>query len=594
MWPHLPLKDRVLKASSKPVCIAHPLDRPSTYRNWSKESLSGALEAVAKGTSVRRAAEEHGIPKSTLWDHVSGRVLPGAHSGPPRYLTTEEEDELEHFLFGSAAIGYPRSRMEVMALVGNKIGKPVSNGWWESFCKRHPMITLRTGAPLSKARAMASDPSCINEYFDILEETLCDNNLIDKPQAVFNMDESGVPLCPQGQKGIHKLGSRNPVIITSGDKTQITIVGCVSAAGYCLPPMVIWDRKTLAPSLTVGEVPGTVYGLSPKGWMDQELFDLWFTTHFLKYAPSSRPLLLIMDGHSSHYCPQTIRFAAEHEVILFTLPPNTTHITQPLDKGCFGPFKTAWKESVHKYMVENPGKVVTRYNFSTLFCEAWMKSMTVKNILSAFKIAGIQPFDRNAVRIPQKPKSPLATASGIKYIPLFTPSKRSQPRQFQAEVASSSSSSASGSTEDIVQMPEFESSSDDDRVIMPPPRAALGLKIPSLSYKTKQHQAKQSSRVLTSRENLEALEEKQKKKEEAMQRKAERKRQHEERKEEKEMKKQQKTKKASGNFTAKEIELFTKRYDNGYDLKTDGRYNQWLQVYDVSSNRVNSKFHERD
>ena len=72
MWPHLPLKDRILKASSRPVCITHPSDRPSTYRNSSKESLSGALEAVAKGTSVRKAAEEHGIPKSTLWDHVMG------------------------------------------------------------------------------------------------------------------------------------------------------------------------------------------------------------------------------------------------------------------------------------------------------------------------------------------------------------------------------------------------------------------------------------------------------------------------------------------------------------------------------------------
>ena len=55
-----------------------------------------------------KAAEEYGIPKSTLWDHVSGNVLPGAHSGPPRYLTTEEEDELEQFLLSSASIGYPR------------------------------------------------------------------------------------------------------------------------------------------------------------------------------------------------------------------------------------------------------------------------------------------------------------------------------------------------------------------------------------------------------------------------------------------------------------------------------------------------------
>ena len=35
------------------------------------------------------------------------------------------------------------------------------------------------------------------------------------------------------------------------------------------------------------------------------------------------------------YCPDTIRLAAKHQIILFALPPNTTHISQPLDKGCF-------------------------------------------------------------------------------------------------------------------------------------------------------------------------------------------------------------------------------------------------------------------
>ena len=40
-----------------------------------------------------------------------------------------------------------------------------------------------------------------------------------------------------------------------------------------------------------------------------------------------------MDGHSSHYCPATIRSAAEEKVILFSLPPYTAHLTQPLDKA---------------------------------------------------------------------------------------------------------------------------------------------------------------------------------------------------------------------------------------------------------------------
>ena len=97
--------------------------------------------------------------------------------------------------------------------------------------------------------------------------------------------------------------------------------------------MVIWDRKHLPPELAVGEIPGTIYGLSTKGWIDQELFHLWCTQHFLRYAPIVRPLLLLMDGHSSHYSPSTIKTAAKEKVILFTLPPNTTHLTQPLDKA---------------------------------------------------------------------------------------------------------------------------------------------------------------------------------------------------------------------------------------------------------------------
>ena len=60
-----------------------------------------------------------------------------------------------------------------------------------------------------------------------------------------------------------------------------------------MPSMVILKRKALSPDFTVGEVPGTVYGLSACGWIDQELFRDWFCFHFLKYAPNARPLLLI-------------------------------------------------------------------------------------------------------------------------------------------------------------------------------------------------------------------------------------------------------------------------------------------------------------
>ena len=109
------------------------------------------------------------------------------------------------------------------------------------------------------------------------------------------------------------------------------------------------------PDTIAGEVRGTLHAFSSSGWIDHELFDIWFNNQFLKYTPAVRPLPLLMDEHTTHYCPETIC----HKVVLFTLPPNTTHLSQPLDKGCFAPWKRKWKEECHRFMIENPGKVVS-------------------------------------------------------------------------------------------------------------------------------------------------------------------------------------------------------------------------------------------
>jgi len=69
-------------------------------------------------------------------------------------------------------------------------------------------------------------------------------------------------------------GTKHPTSVTTGNKAQITVVSCCSAAGYVLPPMVTFDQKSLKPQMTFGEVSGTVYGLSKNGWIDSELFDL--------------------------------------------------------------------------------------------------------------------------------------------------------------------------------------------------------------------------------------------------------------------------------------------------------------------------------
>lgn len=120
---------------------------------------------------------------------------------------------------------------------------------------------------------------------------------------------------------------------------------------------------------TEGEVPGTTYGLSKKGWIDTELLYHWLQKHFLKYAVPARPLLLL------HFQLEMVKYAKETEVIVFCLLPHTTHASQPLDAAVFGPLKQHWANACHKDMQKNPGKGITKYQFSGLFKEAcWMET----------------------------------------------------------------------------------------------------------------------------------------------------------------------------------------------------------------------------
>ena len=96
--------------------------------------MEGALEDVKRGLRVRRAAMEHNVPKSTLGDHVSGRVKSGALSGPQKYLSDAEEQEFVQFLLCCSAVGYAKTRKHVLALVQrideSKGIYQITDGWW--------------------------------------------------------------------------------------------------------------------------------------------------------------------------------------------------------------------------------------------------------------------------------------------------------------------------------------------------------------------------------------------------------------------------------------------------------------------------------
>jgi len=68
------------------------------------------MDAVKKGSSIKRAAEEHGVPRTSLQDHVLGKVEHVKKPGPQPYLNREEEEDLAKFVEVVANIGFGRTR----------------------------------------------------------------------------------------------------------------------------------------------------------------------------------------------------------------------------------------------------------------------------------------------------------------------------------------------------------------------------------------------------------------------------------------------------------------------------------------------------
>ena len=126
--------------------------------------------------------------------------------------------------------------------------------------------------------------------------------------------------CTSPQRGSTE---RGPVQYqTSGQKQQITIIGCGNEVGQVIPPFIIFAAKQLNYLWMRSEVPGSCFTVSENGWVDHELFSFFLTKHFMTHAVS---LLLLLDGSSTHFETRSLEFAAKHDVIIFYLPPHTTH-----------------------------------------------------------------------------------------------------------------------------------------------------------------------------------------------------------------------------------------------------------------------------
>jgi len=59
------------------------------------------------------------------------------------------------------------------------------------------------------------------------------------------VDESGVPLDHRFPRALARRGQKKVRYCSSGNKSQVTVVGCINAIGQAILPFIVFDAKIL-------------------------------------------------------------------------------------------------------------------------------------------------------------------------------------------------------------------------------------------------------------------------------------------------------------------------------------------------------------
>ena len=173
----------------------------------------------------------------------------------------------------------------------------------------------------------------------------------------------------------------------------------MSGAGVLLPPFIVYKGKYLLPDNTQGGPIGTRYTVSENGWMTAHTctFIDWFSNVFIPSLPEERPILLILDGHTSHVSLKVRKLAMEHkiELLKLKLPLHLTHLLQPLNVSVLKPMKAKWDEVVTDYTRRESHSVKKR-DFPSLISEVW-QSYKVTTGKNGFKKTGIIPYNEDVI-----------------------------------------------------------------------------------------------------------------------------------------------------------------------------------------------------
>ena len=122
------------------------------------------------------------------------------------------------------------------------------------------------------------------------------------------------------------------------------------------------------------------------------------------FLPHTRRLpgrkVLLGDNLSSHFSRKVIQLAADNNISFACLPPNATHLLQPLDVAFFGPLKSMWRRILDSWKGMKLSRTVNKEVFPQLLkklLDNVYPEERSDNLVAGFSTTGLHPLDRTKV-----------------------------------------------------------------------------------------------------------------------------------------------------------------------------------------------------
>ncbi|XP_018574455.1 jerky protein homolog [Anoplophora glabripennis] len=205
---------------------------------------------------------------------------------------------------------------------------------------------------------MAFNKTEISLFFELLGQLMEKHRFVAK--NIYNCDETGISTVQTPGKILAAKGQKRVGSITSWERGKnITLLCAMSAAGGYIPPMFIFPRKRLISLLEKDGPAGALYKCSDNGWINEHLFVEWLA-HLKQHAKSNHMHML-------------------------SLPPHTSHRTQPLDVSFFGPLKMAYKKECDLFLKSHLVENKTPYDVASLVRKAFNNIASISKGESGFR-----------------------------------------------------------------------------------------------------------------------------------------------------------------------------------------------------------------